>query len=203
MAEIIGFTQKPRNHDNLIISHPLQFRHGDWPQGHAMMCTLGESRRYEAHRRAAFRSPGHEHVAFVPNHIRLEGGYHFTILGLFRYRNEETTMRRLYRLTGLMECVTSASSDILRTDLLRRFYQTILDEREALKMVWRGDVRHFLLPIDPQHYHPNLFFNAVAQAPSLKDLYLAIESETAAQFDLLSRLYVFYVPKNFASLSLA
>lgn len=196
MADIIDFKDKFQDRDNLITSHPLEFRRGDWPRGHVMMCTRSESHRYEMHRFEALSASRHQHIAFVPNHITLDGGYHYTILGLFRHRDDETTMRRIYRLAGFMECVTNASSDVLRTDLLRRFYQTILEERETLNMVWRGDVGHFLLPVDPQHYHPNLFLQAVSHAQSLKDLYTAIESETSTQFDMLSRFYVFYLPRN-------
>jgi hypothetical protein len=98
-----------------------------------------------------------------------------------------------------MECVTNAPSHILRTDLLRRFYKSILEEREGLGMVWRGSVRHFLLPLHPEHHNPNLFFHRIAGAASLKELYDAIRSETDTQFDVLSRLYVFYLPENFVS----
>lgn len=103
----------------------------------------------------------------------------------------------MYRLAGLMECVTNASSPILRTDLLRRFYKDILEERAELNVVWRGSVRHFLLPLHSEHYNPNLFQNAVINASTLKDLFEAVQSETNAQFDIISRHYMFYLPEAF------
>ncbi len=108
-------------------------------------------------------------------------------------------MRRVYRLAGLMECVTNAPSAILRTDLLRRFYQNILSERDSLKVVWRGNVQHFLLPLHSELYNPNLFFHHIANCESLKDLFAAIEKETNSQFDIIAKNYVIYVPDGFIS----
>lgn len=197
VADIIDITGRRRSIDNLITSAPLEFRRGDWRTGYAMMCTRQESERYEVYRSEALRHPGHPHIARVPNHITMDGGYHYTVLGLFRHREDETLMRRVYRLAGLMECVTNASSPILRTDLLRRFYKTILEEREELQVTWRGNVRHFLLPLHPDYYNPNLFLHNIARAESLKDLYTAVESETDKQFEVLSRSYTFYLPESF------
>lgn len=196
MAEVIEITNRLHPRNNLVTAHPLEFRSGDWQTGYAMLCTREESQRYEAHRIEAFRSPGHQHIGFVPNHFRLDGGYHFTVMGLFRHRMNEALMRRAYRLAGLMECVTNAPSPILRTDLLRRFYKTILEERQELNLVWRGDIRHFLLPLHSSHRNSNLFLHHIAGAQSLKELFEVIEEETNAQFDILSASYVFYLPEN-------
>lgn len=198
MADIIDLTQRLPKNDNLIASSPLEFRRGDWQNGHIFMCVREEALRYEAHRLEALSSPGHQHISFIPRHILLDDGYHYTIMGLFRHRRDEALMRRVYRLTGLMECVTNAPSAILRTDLLRRFYKSILEEREELQVVWRGNVRHFLLPLPPEYRDPNLFFNEISNAESLKDLFVAIQSETDAQFDILREHYVFYLPEGVA-----
>lgn len=197
MADIIDLSERFSGKDNIITSLPLEFRRGDWHGGHAMMCTRRESVRFEEHRKQAFSAPGHQHISYIPNHVSLEDGSHYTILGLFRYRNDEKMMRRVYRLAGLMECVTNAPSAILRTDLLRRFYQNILDERDSLNVVWRGNVRHFLLPLQPDLHNPNLFFHHIANCESLKELFTAIEAETNKQFDIIAENYVIYVPENF------
>ena len=197
MADVIKISNRWPNHENLIDQHPLEFRKGEWHTGYAMMCTRQESERYENHRTEAYRSPGHQHIAYVPNHILLDGGYHYTILGLFRHRSAETAMRRVYRLAGWMECVTNAPSAILRTDLLRSFYKSILAERDDLNTVWRGHVQHFLLPIHPHLQNPNTLLQKIATAESLKELYQAIESEANAQFEILMHSYVFYLPASF------
>jgi hypothetical protein len=198
VADIIDMRDRNRPPDNSITMEPLEFRRGDWQLGSAMMCTRRESARYEAHRLEAFSKQGHTHVAHVPIHFALDNGCHYTLLGLFRYRNDEALMRRVYRLAGWMECVTNAPSPILRTDLLRRFYKSILDEREALRLVWRGNVRYFLFPIHVDFYNPNLLVHRVSQTESLKELYTAIEEETGKQFDILAEHYVFYLPETLA-----
>lgn len=87
MADIIDFMDKFRK-DNLITAQPLEFRLGEWETGHAMMCHRKESEKFEAHRQEALSSPGHHHIAHVPNHFTLDGGYHYTIIGLFRFRHD-------------------------------------------------------------------------------------------------------------------
>ncbi len=199
MADIIELRDRQRPPDNIVTLHPLEFRKGDWQLGSTMMVKREESARYEMHRLKAFSREGHAHVAYVPNHFTLDDGTHYTLVGLYRHRNDEALMRRVYRLAGWMECVTNAPSPILRTDLLRRFYKSILEEREALNLVWRGNVRYFLFPIHVDYYNPNLLMHRVSQSESLKDLYAVIEEETDQQFDILTEHYVFYLPENLAS----
>lgn len=196
MADIIDFSGRSKLGSNLIIQRPLEFRKGEWLAGSAILCTREESMRFETHREKA-QAQERPFISLVPNHVTLDGGYHFTALSLFRFREDEPSMRRLYRLAGLMECVTRAPSPILRTDLVRRFFKIINEEKEKLSVSWKGSVHSFLLPLQPQHYAPNLFINAVQQAASLKDLLIVIEEHTDKQFECLSRHYVFYVPGSF------
>jgi hypothetical protein len=197
MAEIITLKNHRPNKGNLIAASPLEFRRGDWHGGYTMLCTREESQRYEAHRLEAFKDAEHPHISFVPNHFTLSEGYHYTVQGLFLHRDDEHSMRRVYRLAGLMECITNIPSPILRTDVLRRFYQSILEERKALGVLWRGSIPQFLLPLHSDFYHSNMFRHCILKAETLKELYKAIEEETDDQFEILSRFYVFYVPKNF------
>jgi hypothetical protein len=199
MAELIDLTRKFQHIENLIASEPLEWRRGDWLTGHALMCTRSESKRFEEHRIEAYQLKGHKHIGFVPNHFRLDDGYFYTVSGLFRHRADEAMMRRVYYLAGLMEGVTNAPSPILRTDLLRRVYQAIMEERERLGVVWRGQVRHFLLPLHVDRYNPNLFYHHIVKAESLKDLYKTIRRETDTQFDILAQHYVIYLPETFPS----
>jgi hypothetical protein len=194
MAELIDLTPKARTLNNLISSQPLEWRRGDWLTGCTLMCTREESSRFEAKRLEAYQVLGHKHIAFVPNHFKLDSGYHYTVMGLFRHRDDEATMRRVYYLAGLMECVTNASSPILRTDLLRRVYKSILEERERLGVMWRGNAAHFLLPLHTEYYNANLFYHHIVSAESLKDLYQKLQSEIDTQFDILAQHYVFYLP---------
>ncbi len=195
MADIIDFSSRLKQGDNLISVSPLEFRKGPWLSGKAILCTREESARLESQYRKS--SPDRPLVSLVPNHQTLEGGWHYTVLWLFRFREKEEFMRRLYRLAGLMECATSAPSPVLRTDLVRRFFKIIHEEREALNVFWKGSVRSFLLPLRSEHYDQGGFFSRVSSASNLKELLDAIERETNEQFDILAKHYVFYVPAAF------
>lgn len=200
MGDVIDLKSRLlRKDDSLISANPIEFRRGDWQGAHAVLCRREESKRYEEHRAQALSQPDHQHLRFVPNHFSLTEGYHYTVMGLFRHRRDEAMMRRVYRLAGLMECVTNVPSPVLRSDLLRRFYQFILEERTAVEVTWGGDAQHFLLPLDPGFYNPNLFAHYVSMAASLMDLYDVIEVETGRQFDILREFYVIYLPQRFTS----
>ncbi len=159
MADIIDLSKRLKPGHNLIASAPLEFRRGQWLSGNAILCTREESAKLEAQRRKA--TPDRPPVTLVPNHTRLDGGYHFTFLWLFRFREDEERMRRLYWLAGLMECVTKAPSPVLRTDLVRRFFKIINEEREKLSVSWKGNVRDFLLPL-----HTSIIIQAYSSKPS-------------------------------------
>jgi hypothetical protein len=169
----------------------LEFRIGGWLTVSAILCTREESAKLEAQRRKAAS------VSIVPSHFRLDGGYHWTSLWLLRFRKDEQKMRRLYRLAGLMECVTKAPSPVLRTDLVRRFFKIINEEQEKLNVSWKGNAVEFLLPLLPEHYDMSVFREVVRNASSLKALLVGIEEEANCQFDVLAGCYVFYVPEKF------
>jgi hypothetical protein len=195
VADIIDLSSRLKPGNNLIAISPLEFRKGPWLSGSAILCTREESAKLEAQRRKA--TPDRPPITLVPNHFTLDGGYHYTCLWLFRFREDEKRMRRLYWLAGLMECVTKAPSPVLRTDLVRRFFKIINEEREKLNVSWRGNVHNFLLPIHPRDYDPGTFLAVIGSAPSLKELLTGIEQETNSQFDILADRYVFYVPDTF------
>jgi hypothetical protein len=197
MADIIDLFSRFKPGHNLIALSPLEFRKGEWLPESSILCTREESEKLESQRRKSTsqRPP----VALVPNYRTLEGGYYYTSLWLFKFREEEEKMRRFYRLAGLMECATGAPSPVLRTDLVRRFFKIINEEREKLGVSWKGSARSFLLPLRIEHYDPRVFLEAVNDALSLKELLEGIEHQTDSQFDILAAHYVFYVPEAFLS----
>ena len=197
MADIIDLSSRLKPASNLIAISPLEFRRSEWLSGNAVLCTREESAKLEAQRRKS--TPDRPSITIVPNHIVLDGGCHYTCLWLFRFREDEKRMRRLYFLAGLMECITKAPSPVLRTDLVRRFFKIINEEREQLNVSWKGNARNFLLPLHAGHYEPNIFIDTISSAPSLKELLAGIEKETNSQFDILAGNYVFYVPETFLS----
>ena len=195
MADILDLTSRLKPGNNLIAASPLELRKGEWLSGSAILCTREESEKLESQRKKS--TAARPLMTLVPDHRTLDGGCHYTCLHLVRFREDETRMRRLYRLAGLMECVTGAPSPVLRTDLVRRFFKIINEEREKLAVSWKGNVRSFLLPLRTEHYNPEVFLETIVAAPSLKELLSGIERETDAQFDLLAAHYVFYVPEAF------
>ncbi len=199
MADIIDLTSRLQGRNNLLAARPIEFRRGEWQGSYAALCPRKESERYEEKRLDALPDPDALNALQPPNHVSLDEGYHYTVTGLFRYRKDEEKMRRVYRLAGLMECVTNISSLVLRSDLLRRFYQLIIEERDSLDVVWRGNAQHFLLPLDPDLYNPNVFQYHASTADTLMNLYDVIEVETRIQFDILCLHYVIYLPMRVAT----
>ena len=197
MADIIDMSSRLKAGGNLIVARPLEFRRAEWLTGSAVLCTREDSERLEAHRQKQAKGSERYFISLVPNHFTLDGGCNYTALHLFRFRKAEETMRRVYRLAGLMECITKAPSPILRTDLVRKFFKLIVEEREQLDVSWKGHVRNFLLPLHPQYYDQSLFMHSIQSAGSLKDLLSLIETEAGRQFDILAGQYVFYVPEVF------
>jgi hypothetical protein len=196
MAKIIQFEDGRKIiNDNLICRKPLEFRRGDWDKGQVLQCLRDEAKKYQSHRRQALTN-GHRHIRFVPESFSLVGGSHYTVMGLYRLRQQEKQARELYRLAGLMECVVNSSSPLLRTDLLRGVYKTIMTLRQDLDFSWKGDSSQFLLPLHPHLYQRSHFFAQLNQAGTIKALYDAVIRETGIQFDLLEAEYVFYLPQH-------
>jgi len=117
-------------------------------------------------------------------------------MGLYRWRESEDNAREFYRLAGLMECVVNSTSPLLRTDLLRSLYKTIMELRQSLNFSWRGDSSQFLLPLHPHFYRRSRFFDQILEADTLKNLYDMVKGEITVQFDLLAAEYVFYLPQR-------
>ena len=195
MAKIIDFENGRKADDNLICREPLEFRRGDWHQGQALQCLRVEAEKYQSHRSEAIAN-GHKHIRFVPEHFSLVGGCDYTVMGLYRWRESEEEAREFYRLAGLMECVMNSTSPLLRTDLLRSLYKTIVELRSSLNFSWRADSTQFLLPLHPHFYRRSHFFDQILEAGTLKALYKTVEHEATVQFDLLAAEYVFYLPKR-------
>ena len=195
IAKIIDFENGRQGDDNLICRKPLEFRRGDWRQGQILQCLKSEAEKYQTHRRQVI-ADGHKHISFVPDHFSLVGGCDYTAMGLYRWRDQEDQAREFYRLAGLMECVVNGTSPLLRTDLLRSLYKSIMELRQSLNFSWRGDSSQFLLPLHPHFYTRNHFFAKINTAGTLKALYGIVGGECTVQFDLLAAEYVFYLPQR-------
>ena len=194
MGDVIKLDRKDSVPDNTIISSTFQFRWADWDSGNPIQCTIKEAEKYERHRSRTIRE-GHKHISFVPSHFVITDGSFYTIRGIFMYRKDEDRALDLYYLAGLMECIVNSTAPILRTDLLRSVYKQIISLRGSLGMKWQGNINHFLLPLHPEFYKPELFLTKVNMSKTLNELFKTIRIEIQTQYDILKANYVFYLPR--------
>lgn len=194
MGKIIQFKSEVSPPSNIIIEKPLQLRWADWEGGNPILVVNAEAKKFEIHRKEVL-SKQHAHIAYVPNHITLKDGVEFTLRALLRYRESPEKMREVYYLAGLMECLMKVEQPVLRTVLVRTYYQTVLELKERLGVNWHGKSRYFLFPLFPMHYDLNAFFQQVCKAETLKELYASIREGVEEQFLILGSEYVFYIPR--------
>jgi hypothetical protein len=194
MSKIIPLRTLSRLSSNIISEKPLVIRWADWEGGCAILTVKEEAAKFEIHRREVINQR-HSHIAYVPNHFTLKDGMEYTLAALLRYRNEPEKMHEVYYLAGLMESLLTMPNKVLRTVMVRNYYQVLIDLKNSLSVSWHGNARRFLFPLLPSHYDQNSFTNSIAQAQTLKELYEAIREGTEEQFLILGSEYVFYVPR--------
>ena len=192
MAKVLPFQDRSRQMpDNLITRKPWEFRHPDWDSVHFIQMLKSQARKLEQHRQE-LHEKGERGIRQLPPHFVLRGGMAPTILGIFRYRENEERMREVYYLAGLVDCMIHQVSPILRTGCLGDLYRKTLTLKTLLGVNWHGTIDHVLLPLD------SLFFNDVEyratlfRAGTLKDLFRSIREGTDEMFDILALEYCFY-----------
>ncbi len=192
MAKVIPFPDRSGGESNLIQNEPFCFRRADWGVREPVQVNSQEAAAFEE-KRAKALGQGRP-ITFAPHHLVLRGSLSQTTWALFRAREDESRMRRVYYLAGLMELAIKVPHHLLRTDLIRRVFEQIESLSTELGLRWRRGSEGFLLPLPPARYPLNRFPHALAQAPSLKKLLSSLNSETNIQFDLAGRLFVYYLP---------
>jgi hypothetical protein len=118
----------------------------------------------------------------------------YTIRGLYQYRNEESKMRQVYYLAGLIDCMINQVSPLLRTDLIRDIYKNVMALKGALNVNWYGQMDQVLFPIDDHLYSETDYQGSLSRAGSMKELYELIREGADEMFDILSLEYTFYTP---------
>lgn len=179
--------------DNLITSEPLEFRRSNWGTAHYVQMLKSQSvnleyRREENHRKA------NDVIQQIPSHFSLKGGMAYTIRAMYAYREHEDILKKVYYLAGLMDCMINQVSPVLRTDLIRSMYNSVLTMKQELNIHWYGPLDHVLLPIDPQFFNELSYRASLSGAHTMKELYQAIREGTEEMFHILSLKYVFYRP---------
>ena len=200
MAKILSFPGgRSEPPDNNIALKPIRFRRAEWATDTPIQCGLHQAAEFEHHRQEVWR-PGHGHIQKLPAHIAVTGGAGVTLRHLFKRRSDAEAMRQVYFLAALMETIINLACPILRTDLIRNVYQRIHDLSAEYGVQWHGHSSSFLLALPPNVYPPNLMSQALAEVENLQVFYDTIRREADAQFDLIARHFIFYVPPVWLSL---
>jgi hypothetical protein len=194
MGKVIPLESKnQRTKGNLISLSPWEFRKANWEGYHFIQMLKSQSAKLERRHQEVFRRSSAD-LRPLPSHFSLKGGMTYTIRAMYAHRENESEMRDIYYLTGLMDCMINQISPILRTDLLRAMYKKVLEMKEALNVHWYGPLDQVLFPIESQFYDEAHYRHSLNCSHSMKTLYHAIRNGTDEMFDILSLKYVFYCP---------
>jgi hypothetical protein len=192
MARIIRLpTRHPERKANIIASRPMEFRKACKPSKYFIQMPRNRAVEFESHYR---NSSGSVPRSFVPWGWELKWGQDRTICSLFKYRENEKTMRQVYYLAGLVDCMINHVNPLLRTDLLRSLYKEAFELKRALDVDWSGRLNEVLLPIETFYYKLDEYKEALVSAETMKELYRTIREESSNMFDVLAERYVFYCP---------
>jgi hypothetical protein len=179
--------------ETLISRKPWEFRRADWETAHFIQMRKSRSRQLER-RRTGVCAREKQEAWRLPPHYILDGGVAYTIRALFAHRDNETRMRDVYYLAGLMDCLINQVNPVLRTDLLRDMYNQVYFLKSRLNINWYGPLDKVLLPLNAQCFPQEKYRTSLYGAVTLKDLYRAIRRGTYEMFDIISHEYVIYCP---------
>jgi hypothetical protein len=193
MASVIPLpVRHPRREENIIASRPLEFRKACKSSMYFIQVPRVRASEFEDRFRSG--GAGHASALGVPWGWELKFGRDCTIRGLFIHRESEETMRSVYYLAGLIDCMINQVSPLLRTDLLRNLYKETFRLKSSLDMDWSGRLDKVLMPIEPRYYSEDEYRKALNRAGTMKELYCTIREGTREMFDELGERYVFYCP---------
>lgn len=193
MARIIQMpVRHPERGENIIVSCPLEFRKACRASMYFIQVPRGRVREFEVRRRGG--CAGKASATEAPWGQELKCGRDHTIRALFANRQSEETMRRVYYLAGLIDCMINQVNPLLRTDLLRNLYKEAFALKRSLGMEWSGRLDSVLLPVDPLLYSEDEYRKALQCAGTMKELYRRIGDGTREMFDVLADRYVYYCP---------
>jgi hypothetical protein len=193
MADVIDLKGKLKPPNNLITKKPWEFRRADWDNAFFIQMLKSQSEKLENHRRE-IHLKGQRGIWHLPSHFTLRGGMAYTIRGSYIHRKDETEMREVYYLAGLVDCMINQFNPILRTDLIRDMYNKIMESKHRLGVNWYGQIDQVLFPIDNAYYNQSEYRQSLSGAKTMKELYHLIREGTDEMFDILSFEYTFYTP---------
>lgn len=193
MGEIIQLHDPHRiPPDNLLCLAPWEFRRADWGVAYIVQMSKAAAAQLERQRAEAYRR-GFQGTAEIPAHLALTDGPRDTVLALLAHRADEDSMREIYYLAGLTDTMINQVSGILRSDLIRAVYKTVLELKTRYRVFWHPPLQDVLLPFDPQHFNLAAYRASLREVESLKAFYRAVHTATDTMFEVLAHHYVFYL----------
>ncbi len=194
MGKILYLQPKSQDiSDNLIISKPWEFRKPYWKTARFVQMSRSHSVDLECRIRDDYDEWKTNNMN-VPAHISLTGGRADTIRSMYAFREDEGSMREIYYLAGLIDCMINQVNPILRTDILRSMYKMVFTIKKKFNIHWYGPLDQVLLPVDPKLYDVSKYRSLLNGAKTMKEIYQVIRKGTNIMFDIFSIEYVFYYP---------
>jgi hypothetical protein len=185
--------RRNRPPDNLITSRPLEFRRAGWDNTDFVMMRRSQSEEMEKRRGENLRE-GRPGVSSLPPHFVLRGSMAYTARGLYIHKENASSMRDVYYLAGLVDCMVNQVSPLLRTEAIRDLYRKISTLKQTLNVNWYGPIDQVLFPIDGHYYNLEAYRCSLTAAGTLQDLYRAVRDGIEDMFAVLAAEYVFYTP---------
>lgn len=194
MARIIDLEERRnRPPDNLITSRPMEFRRAAWDNTDFVMMRRSQSEELEKRRGENLRE-GRPAVSCLPPHFVLRGSMAYTARGLYIHKENASSMRDVYYLAGLVDCMINQVSPLLRTDAIRDLYRKISTLKQTLNVNWYGPIDQVLFPIDGHLYNLEAYRQSLTGAATIQELYRAVRDGIEDMFAVLAAEYVFYTP---------
>ncbi|MBN1849641.1 MAG: hypothetical protein JW932_13770 [Deltaproteobacteria bacterium] len=194
MAKIINFMERlEKESHNLITSKPWEFRRADWKTPYFIQMLKTQAIQYEKQRKAMGENNDLQSTAFTGYNMLKKGLAH-TIQAIYLSRNNEESMRKIYYLAGLIDCMINQVNPLLRTDFIFDIYQKVTTLKKILNVHWYGDMDQVLFPLEGAFYDYGNYRETLKGAKTMKELYSRIREGTDRMFDVLSSNYTFYAP---------
>lgn len=199
MAEIINLMEKRgKESQNVITARPWEFRRAGWKNPYFIQILKTQAIQYEKQRKVMGESDGLQSTEPTGYNI-LRNGLAHTIQAMYISRNNEETMRKIYYLAGLIDCMINQVNPLLRTDFIFDIYQKVTTLKRILNVHWYGEMDQVLFPLDGALFDYHNYKNVLKGSKAIKDLYSQIRKGTDSMFDVLSNEYTFYTPGRSSS----
>ncbi|MCB2185166.1 MAG: hypothetical protein KQJ78_02030 [Deltaproteobacteria bacterium] len=194
MNDIINFPPRD-SRDHVITDSPMRLRWSDWQTDRILLVHVQAAAVYEDQREeclAAGRRPGEQ----MPPHFTLSGPLAHLARLYLRFAHDGAKQEEASYLAGLMEALLNTSSDILRTDLIRRVYHEVEELSARLGVRFSGGSGSFMLPLNEDVQSGNKFKQTLAHICDLQEFFHMVKELSLERHRIVARKYVIYYPRQ-------